>query len=109
MNKADFIERAKPATRPFTIDGLEGFDFTIRALTGAQLDRIEKAIGNEADPLRLNLRGTVTAWTLCDEKGERLFDDGNAGDVGQLDGRVLQAVFDAALEHSGLTGEDLGA
>ena len=75
----------------------------VRGITGTQRDqwddrmyRIREGKGTSL------LRGTVAAWCICDADGKRVFNDADAGTLGNQDGAALDRIYDVALRLSGL-------
>lgn len=106
ITKDSFLQACTPKVHQLEVEGLDE-PLVIRVLTGSELDRLESAIADPSDPLRKNMRCTIAAWVIVDDDGKRMFSDADLDQVGGLSGGVLQAVMDAALDHSGLTSDDI--
>ena len=79
----------------------------VRGLSLREYESFEIAV-SEAKKLGLTtLRAGLLVRTLCDEKGVRLFADGDIEAVGALDHIAFEPVFQVALELVGLR-EDVG-
>lgn len=83
-----------------------GGDVIVRALTGAERDEYEVAMG---DALRaktggsINMRARLVAMTLVDESGQRLFNhETHVVRLGDKSGRALDRVFEVAQRLSGI-------
>lgn len=105
LTKEQILSNSKPAVKEIEIPELESTAF-IRVMTGQQRDEFETMVTTKNTG---NLRGTVAAWVLCDEGGNRLFEDRDAVELGQKDVRFLTRIFDATVELSALSQEEIKA
>ena len=89
---------------------LGGFIY-IRAMSGVERDAWEKSLitgrGKRRDVDTTNVRAKLVARTATDEKGQRLFDDGDAAALGNLRVDALTKLFAVAQRLSGVTDEDV--
>lgn len=79
----------------------------IRTMTAGDRDRFEVQISQTRD----NFRARLVAFTACDEKGARVFDEGDIAMLSKLPANVVQPIAEAALRLNRLTAEaveDLG-
>lgn len=82
-----------------------GGEVYVRVLSGRERDAFETAAAKN----QVNLRARLACMCLCDDKGERLFQDNEFPKLGDLDGRGLDRVFDAACELNRLRASDIEA
>lgn len=64
----------------------------------------QKPVGN----LR-NFRARLAVMTVCDDQGNRLFDDGDAAALGRKSSKALDRVFEVAQRLNGLSTKDVEA
>lgn len=102
--------------RPPTIEAVEvpewGGTVHVRAMTCKEKDafeasRIRRGKDGKDVPNLANLRGRFAALVLCDEKGNRLFGDDDAGMLGDLESCGMERVLAVAQRLNGLTEESV--
>ena len=54
------------------------------------------------------LRERFVSQALCDEQGNRLFDDTQVSELGEKNAKVIDRLFDIARKKAGLAQEDVG-
>lgn len=98
-------------TRRFrTIDTVAG-QVRIRNLTEAEKSDFEA--GSLKEDGKLNMahvraqRRKLVALCLVDQNGQRLLQPGDEGRLKDVDSAVTSAIFVAATEHCGFTGEEM--
>jgi hypothetical protein len=112
LSKAAILAAASQAlpVERVEVPELGGYVF-IRAMSGRERDAWEKSLivgrGKRASVDTANVRARLTARTLCDEKGERLFSDADADQLGALRVDVLQKLFNVAQRLSGVSDDDV--
>jgi hypothetical protein len=83
----------------------------VRGLTGKERDAFETSmfVERKLDGGKVerktdvaNLRARLVVKCLVDEQGERLFEDAEAEILGDIDGSVLDRLFDVAQRLSGM-------
>lgn len=83
----------------------------IRGLSGDERDRYEQSIvtfkGSQPQPKFAGARARLVAWSIVDEKGDRLFNDREVDALGRKSAQALERVYNAARRLSGLTEEDI--
>ena len=92
-----------------------GGDVLVRGLSGTERDAFEQDIvqlrreGKKTvtDTDLHNVRAKLVARSIVDEKGARLFEDGEIEALGRKAALALQRVFEVAQRLSGLTDEDV--
>ena len=85
-----------------------GVDMFIREMDGFERDEYESEqyeASKQGKGLK-NFRARLLVRVLVDEKGERVFQDGDADRLGKLPARKIRPAFDRAAEVNALTGED---
>ncbi len=82
----------------------------IKCMTGAERDAFEADIydvtGKDVQINRNNFRAKLLARTIVDEKGKRLFSDGDIKALGEKSAKALDIVFEAAQRLNALTKAD---
>ena len=79
----------------------------VRTMTGTGRDTWEAEMVQGKDKVDMeNFRARLAVRVLADEKGERLFKDGDAHRLGLKSARVLARIYDKARELNGLSNED---
>lgn len=83
----------------------------VRGLSGSERDQYEISIhGARVDSKTLNManmRARLCALTICNENGERLFNDLQIEALGRKSAQALERVFDVARRLAGLTKADV--
>lgn len=85
-----------------------GGDVYIKTLSGTERDVFEEAY---AENKMKQFRSRFLVLTLSDDKGSRLFDDGDIEELGKKSSVVINRLFDVAWKHNALSNEavdDLG-
>jgi hypothetical protein len=76
----------------------------VRAMTGAERDKLERMISKDAVS-----RAAIAAFVIVDENGKRLFSDSEIEKLAEKSGTALEKVVNAALTFNALTDEALEA
>jgi hypothetical protein len=86
----------------------------VRGLTGSERDKFEdvsmQRYGKKNQSREVNLkdfRARLSAWSIVDEDGKRVFSDSDITALGQKSAAALQRVFDVAARLSGLSESDV--
>ena len=79
-----------------------GGDVFVKTLTGTERDAFEDAY---AENKMKAFRCRFLVLTLCDDAGQRLFEDGDVGELGQKSSVVINRLFEAAWKHNAFTNE----
>lgn len=86
----------------------------VRGLTGTERDAFEEAslqrYGKKGQTREVNLkdfRARLSAWSMVDENGKRLFSDSDIPALGKKAAAALQRIFDVASRLSGLSESDV--
>ena len=84
-----------------------GGDVYVRAMSGTERDKFESTIvemrGKKQVFNSQDIRAKLCAVSICDEKGDRLFNDGDVKALGKKSAAALQRVFEVAQRLSGIT------
>ena len=83
-----------------------GGEVCIKTLTGTERDAFEDGY---AEQKMKNFRARFLALALCDDKGERLYGDDGAAELGQKSSAVINRLFDKAWAVNALRPEDVDA
>lgn len=80
----------------------------VRNITSTQYGLFEASSTSVAEDGKVNFerrnhREKLLVFALCNEQGERLYEDDEILELGGLDADVLRACYDAAAELNGLT------
>lgn len=89
-----------------------GEEVSIRLLSGAEVSLYRQSLRRtERDGnITLDLRraeALLCVMCLCDESGQRIFEDGEADDFNTLPNRAIAQIFAKCQELNGLTKEDI--
>ena len=110
LNKDAILEAQDIETEEVAVPEWGGAVY-VKGMTGTERDSFEASIvqqrGKNASVNMANIRAKLAAWTICDEKGERLFTDKDAVKLGKKSASALQRVFDVAQRLSGISGDDV--
>ncbi len=83
----------------------------VRGMTGAERDKFESSIieqrGKDQRVNMANVRAKLAFMTICDENGNRLFDEKDVQSLSQKSAAALQRVFIVAQRLSGIGEEDI--
>ena len=74
----------------------------IRTLTGSERDQFEEAYSEQK---MKNFRARFLVLSLCDDKGQRLFEDGEIAILGKKSSTSINKAFEAAWKHNAFTNE----
>lgn len=84
----------------------------VKMLTGAERDAFEASTiirrGKRVDVNMVNVRARLVSLTVVDEKGGRLFSEGDVEALAKKSSAALNRVFEAARVLNGLTEEAAG-
>lgn len=86
----------------------------VRTLTAKERDAFENSMvevrgkgKNQTRELRIrNLRAGLAVRCLVDSEGNRLFNDGDADELGNKSGSALDKIYDVASRLAGMSAED---
>lgn len=88
-----------------------GGQVIVRCLTGTERDEFEAALiefkGKSYNVRLANARARLTALSVVDESGQRLFSEADVIALGQKSAAALDRVFDVAQRLSGLKPKDM--
>lgn len=83
-----------------------GGEVCIKTLTGTERDAFEDGYSEQK---MKNFRARFLALALCDEKGERLYGDDGAVELGQKSSAVINRLFEKAWAVNAFRPEDIDA
>lgn len=114
LGKDALLQAASSAQLPreqVNVPELGGF-VIVQGMSGAQRDAWERSLvvmrrGQRRDINVENIRARLAVRCLIDEDGRRLFDDTDAGALGNLRADVLQRIFETAQKLSGVSDGDI--
>jgi len=85
-----------------------GGDVYVRKMNGMERDRWELMSAKAIDkPSQANIRASLCAMTICDDKGKRLFTDNQIANLGSKSSIALNRVFDVSRELNKLSDDDI--
>ena len=88
-----------------------GGEVYIKGMSGIERDAFEASVieqkGNKQKINMANVRAKLAAQTLCDEDGNRLFNDADIKELGKKSASALQRVFEVAQRLSGIGDADV--
>jgi len=80
----------------------------VRGMTAAERDHWEMGIyGSKGETRFENIRSRLVVLTACDEKGQRIFQDGDADELGKKNAKVVIRLFDIAQRLSAVAQKDV--
>lgn len=84
----------------------------VREMTAAERDAFEAEIldrksDGEVEVDLQNIRARLLVRVLCDEDGDRLFDDADIEPLSRKSGAVMGRLFQVAQKLNGLTAQDI--
>jgi hypothetical protein len=79
-----------------------GGDVYVKTLSGTERDSFEEAYSENK---MKQFRARFLVLTLCDDSGNRLFEDSDVSGLGDKSSVVLNRLFEAAWGHNGFTNE----
>jgi hypothetical protein len=109
MLTAEKILKTEDISQPQKVHIPEwGGDVYVRVMTGVERDRWELSAQSSIDkPATANVRASLCAVTICDEKGKRLFTDNQAAALGAKSAVALNRVYEVSKRINRLTDEDI--
>jgi hypothetical protein len=80
----------------------------VRIMSGKERDRWELLVSKSVDkPQTANIRASLCAMTICDEKGKRVFTDNQIESLGAKSSTALDRVFSVSKTINRLSDDDL--
>jgi hypothetical protein len=100
-------KRSVRPRQPVEVDGLG--TVYVAKFSAKDRDRFEEIVtGGVPGKVNLkNVRAQVAALLIVDEDGKRMFSDGDADALGELDTDTIQAVVDAGFRLNGIKSDEL--
>lgn len=105
-----FDEVAVPEWAPPGDENPDSWMLKLRGMTGAERDRFEASMapkGNSRKPNLVNFRARLIVQCAVDEDGNRMFNSGDIGWLGEKSAKSLSRVFDKCQEMNGLSDADV--
>ncbi len=97
--------------RRYTVVPVLGKKYRIRSLSEAEKSAFETDLYNDGKgtPRERMLRAKPNLMVLClvDAEGNRLLRDGDAAEIGEVDGLLTSKIYDAAWIHCGFAKDDV--
>ncbi|MCP5017110.1 MAG: hypothetical protein GY938_17840 [Ketobacter sp.] len=109
MLTAEQILKADDRAELVKVDVPEwGGSVNVCVMSGSCRDRWELATAGAVDrPGTANIRASLCAYTTCDEKGKRLFSDGQIAALGEKSSAALDRVFSVARKLNKISDDDI--
>lgn len=108
MGARDKILAATNANQVASVDVPGIGELHLRSMTAAEFDKlmagVKKQYGGDLQN-RANWRAWLVCQVLCEENGDRVFQDGEEAILGQLPSGTIQFLFDRFSAMNGLTKE----
>jgi len=79
-----------------------GGDVFCKTLSGTERDAFEEAYSEQK---MKSFRARFLVLTLCDDKGQRLFEDGDVTEIGKKSSVVINRLFEIGWQHNAFTNE----
>ena len=107
LSKADFLRRTEEKSEVRQVEVPGWGTACVRMLSAKERDafdasNVEFKKDGSSKPKLDNYRGRLAAVVICDEAGNRLFDDDNARQLGDLPGKQLDVICTAARDLNGM-------
>jgi hypothetical protein len=102
LTKAKILEANDIKLKELDMSQEWGGTVYIRTITGTERDQFEDSY---AEQKMRGFRVRFLVLTLCDDKGDRLFSDGDAELLGKKSSASINKAFDAAWSHNAFTPE----
>lgn len=85
-----------------------GGDVFLKGMSGAERDAFESSImGRDGKMSTENIRAKLLVKTIVDEKGERIFTDGDIQELGKKSAKALDLLFERAQKLNRLSDKDI--
>ena len=109
MLSAEKILKAQDLSELEKVDVPEWGDFVyVRKMNGMERDRWELMTSNAVEkPMGANIRASLCAMTICDEKGKRLFTDNQMNALGAKSASALDRIFSVSKDLNKLNDDDI--
>jgi len=79
-----------------------GGDVFVKTLSGTERDAFEEAYSEQK---MKSFRARFLVLTLCDDKGQRLFEDSDVAEIGKKSSVVINRLFEESWKHNAFTNE----
>ena len=83
----------------------------VKTLTGTERDQFESSCVQNKGKSRTvnmeNIRARLCVLTICNEKGDRIFDARDIEKLGRKSSKCLDLIFSVAQKLNGLSGDDV--
>jgi hypothetical protein len=110
LSKGDIFNVRDRATEPVDVPEWGGRVW-VRTLTSAERDEYEagmvRVVKGKAEPNVANARARFVALVCCDEQGQRLFDDDDAGQLGDRGSPAIDRIFEAGKRLNRMNAGDV--
>jgi len=97
------------ASKDFNVELLNvpewGGNVHVRTMTGKERNDLVDWRNKQGDDCTSEFQRRFCALVLCDEKGQRLFTDDEAGELGEKSAKALDRVMAAAMRLNGMSDD----
>jgi hypothetical protein len=102
LSKKDILSINDTKTESVTVPEWNDATVYVRTISGTEREAFEESY---AEQKMKNFRMRFLVKTLCDESGERLFDDADVEELGKKSSAVINRLFDKAWALNAFTPE----
>src|SRR4030042_110875 len=95
LSKMDILGASDRAIQTVAVPEWGG-DVSMRALSARERDAFELSVNDGKRKDMANLRARLLVRCLCDEQGNRIFEDSDADALGAKSARAAERLFDIA-------------
>lgn len=97
LSKEDFYSFKVPPVKAEVPE--IGGEVYLRCMTGAERDSYEEGFIDSKG----NFRAKLLVRCICDAEGHRLFNDNEAGELGEVPAHILNSLFEMAADLNGIS------
>lgn len=110
LNKEQILKASDIPIKEVQVPEWGGSVF-VKGMTGSERDKFESSViemrGNQQKINMVDVRAKLACYTICDESGNRVFEDSEVKELAKKSASALQRVFDVAQKLSGIGADDV--
>lgn len=108
LDRASIRMKSVPKVEHISIPEWEGQTVCVRQLNSAERDRFEgESLDLKGQDFWINLRARLLVLTICDQEGNRLYEDEDLEEVSELPGTVADLLWNRSMSLNKMFKEDL--